>query len=132
MRVPHVRFTVRRMMGATAGLALLIGGARWFQQRAYCRTQIVQHAMGEQQALRLVARLERDATGWGRAGERATPDAIRQDPRLAEAEERGGELRSAVAYLRRQAAYHARMRRIYERAAANPWAPVPEEPPPNR
>jgi hypothetical protein len=102
MRVPRVRFTVRRMMAAVAIVAVLLGWIqmrkRWEELRELYEGRCVIHAAHEY--------LERDGgvdvfSGIGVV----KPNAER-------------------------ATYHARMRGKYERAARYPWLTVEPDPPP--
>ncbi len=103
MRLPRVRFTVRRMMVAVAIVALLLA---WMQ---------MQKRMVE---LRKSYEFQSALHGGEEVVEREGGLFIRF---------RGG--RREVKPNARRAAYHAAMRRKYERAARYPWLPVAPDPP---
>jgi hypothetical protein len=103
MRLPRVRFTVRRMMVAVAVAALLlIGVVLWRRSEEY-RRRAESH----------------DSLLWSElpvaVDEAASPGRL------------GGGL-SVVGLLRR-AKYHHDMSQKYWRAAARPWLPVAPDPP---
>ncbi len=101
-RVPRMRFTVRRMMGAVAIVALLLAWVqmrrRFDERRASFEDQSVIHAAHE------ILQRGGGADVFSGIGE-IKPNA-------------------------RRAAYHARMRQKYERAARYPWLPIEPDPPP--
>ena len=101
MRIPRVRFTVRGMMVAVAVFALLSASGQLRERYEGLRDRY--ELMGVMHAAHEI--LERDGgvdvfSGFGLV----KPNAQR-------------------------AAYHAEMRRKYERAARSPWLPVEPDPP---
>jgi hypothetical protein len=120
MRIPRLRFTLRRMTLAVAVLALILGGLRivWLRDRyrraaaSYAATENLQRGF-----LRFAegdAEAEEDlaiAFGYKISGE--------------DKEQQATEIR----VMRRKADYLEMMRRKYERAAARPWMPVDPDPP---
>jgi hypothetical protein len=100
MRLPRVRFTVRRMILAVAVLAALIwGGTLW------------QRAVLYQWKTRFHSQMERSSV-----------IAVIEGPNNANREE-------LTEMSRAWANHHAALRRKYELAAARPWVYVPPDPP---
>ncbi len=150
MRVPHVRFTVRRMMVAVALLALLLWGglveiprlrglARDYRARA------ARHAATQKRFLKFfrdrdLCRVYWSALAVDRQAEAEAALCPEVPDGPADAVETWAELATQA---RDQAAWHARsiaqegpkseyfarMRWKYERAARYPWLPVAPDPP---
>jgi hypothetical protein len=103
MRVPRVRFTVRRMMVAVAVVALLLA---WMQ--AEKRIGELRDSYYWQMAIH--AGLEELETEGGVIrGFSGGPTVVKPNAR--------------------RAAYHAAMRRKYKRAYRYPWLPIAPDPP---
>jgi hypothetical protein len=100
MRVPRVRFTVRRMMIAVAVSAAVIWGVILWQRASFYRWKARYHARMERSSIIAVIEGRKSAA----PGELADLSRIR-------------------------AAHHAALRRKYEHAAARPWEYVPSDPP---
>jgi hypothetical protein len=100
MRLPRVRFTVRRMMVAVAVIAILIEGVSLWQRAALYRWKVRHHAMME----------------------RSSVIAVVEGPKAADNAElaRLSEVWST---------YHAAMKQKYEYAVTRPWIYVPPDPP---
>ncbi len=105
VRLPRVRFTVRRLMVAVALAAVAIGGVAW------------------------VARVERLASEYRRQYARHSAEVQRYGEEASKALGLGGG-RERHVRASRLAAYHARLESKYGRAAHNPWLPVEPDPPP--
>jgi hypothetical protein len=102
MRVPRVRFTVRRLMAVVAVLAVLLGAGAEVVRLARLAEDY------RQRAKYFVA--AEDVRNLTVAAERMVdPGAARKPDRIA--------------------AHYAQLRRRYERAAARPWLPVAPDPP---
>src|SRR3954469_24445016 len=99
MRVPRVRFTVRRMMVAIAVIAMLLCGAMMGKRWVGCYRRASLYAAGERQWREMAARDRGDprsiAATWG--------------PQIAED--------------------YAQLARKYRRAMWRPWSPVAPDPP---
>jgi hypothetical protein len=112
MKLPCVRFTVRRLMIAVAVVAVLLGAsdavARLREQAFTCQLIAGIHALGEELHTH-PEKYEGTCMGW------AAP-TFQADPRLDS----------------KLAVYHAALRRKYESAAAHPWLAVDPDPPPPR
>ena len=113
MRMPRVRFTVRRMMIAVAIVAFLVGGgieaARFKRLRASHLDDAAYHARREAEELRNVAQFDRGR----REG------ATNANDRSIVLMERSSRLRVE---------YHAQLKRKYLRAANRPWQSVTPDP----
>ncbi len=132
MRLPRVRLTVRRMMVVVAVVAVALAGGLTYRRWAVYRERAAGHAHAEQ--------LARFLLGGGIAVIRGADGRVEEvnGPVAVRTSEAGGGLTEfmilptpgydAVA-LGRRAAYHARLRRKYERASARPWLPVEPDPP---
>jgi hypothetical protein len=107
MRLPRLRFTIRRMMVVVAILAVIIGGTQlWLRMRA---------AREREKAYRYMAR-------YHAMHERAVVIAVRQGSATAGPDE--------LARLNQEwSDYHATMKLKYERALANPGVAIPLDPP---
>jgi hypothetical protein len=97
MRLPHIRFTVRRMMIAVAVMALMFGAARLWQRRDFCLRRAALHARWE---------ASRRADEWTLAR-----NSLLIAANLAQAD----------------ADEHARMKSIYERIALRLWETLPDD-----
>ena len=117
MRLPVVRFTMRRMMIAVAIAAFLIGGgieaARFKRLRASHLYDAAYHARREAEELRDVAHFV------------AHFDRARREG-AANAKDRSFALMERSSRFRVE--YHARLKRKYSRAANRPWQSVPPDP----
>ena len=100
MRVPRVRFTVRRMMVAVAIVAIIMGAVDLWQNSVSYRSKIAHHAQMERSSVFVI-------------GGDDTPAAHEELARVSRA----------------WTEHHATLRRKYERAAARPWKYVPPDPP---
>jgi hypothetical protein len=109
MRMPRVRFTVRRLMIAVAVAALLLGGDVLWRKRAGYLARANVEAASEMQSRALIKVYE---------------SAIETSaaPSVADG------YRHWVEVHREEADYHGRLRRKYERAARYPWLPVEPDP----
>lgn len=106
MRVPRVRFTLRRLMAAVAASAVILGGVRLHRQATDYRSR----AAGSAQTLALIRN-----GAWGYRL------VVGQDGRWHRVIDRA-DLLSLIRY-------HTELRTKYERAAARPWLPVEPDPP---
>ena len=106
MRLPRLRFTIRRMMVAVAILAAIIAGTQlWFRMRA---------AREREKSYRYMAR-------YHAIHERAVVIAVRQGSATAGPDE--------LARLNQEwSNYHANMKRKYDYAIANPGVAIPLDP----
>ena len=114
MRVPHVRFTMRRMMVAVAIAGVVLGARRKsvaLQQRAAVHATQEQEWLATASIHQQWARRSLNLTGMLRCLRQAESD------------------RSFVEYCRRRADYSARLRRKYERLSWRPWLPIEPDPP---
>src|SRR4051794_17172612 len=121
MRLPRVRFTVRRMMGGIAALGILLGGGlpgwRWDRlSREYAETaaDFAELEAGERAAGAVyeanVGEMRTELEGLDPASERA----LTLKRRLAE------ELRD-LAFNRANTHHSGAVREIYEWGASRPW-----------
>ena len=114
MKIPRIRFTVRRMMVAVAVLALAFGIARlWWARQRYLE-KAAGHASFRAYLLRSPENIKHWEERWtsGREGKPARypwPAGPPFVPAIAE--------------------YHEAMRLKYERAARYPWLSVAPDPP---
>jgi len=121
MRLPRVRFTVRRMMIGIAVVALSIA---WVAERhrTKCHEYADLYASGEISARNYLARLEScDAhcyLGKGAACERCVRMAGSKSPY-----QRAQEVRDLITEV-------VRRKQIFQRASYRPWLPVPPLCPP--
>jgi hypothetical protein len=110
MRIPRLRFTVRRLMLAVAVVAALLGCADLWRRREHYRRLAETHALSEM--------------------------VLRVDSVMARGDPTGGpgvrllDLSDSLEEAAKWADYHAGLRRKYERAARYPWLPVAPDPPP--
>jgi signal recognition particle GTPase len=119
MRVPRVRFTVRRLMIAVAIVAGLLGTTRAYQMLGltlYHRKQAVLFGLAESDALREYA-----------AHQMRVAEAKRQVGATARDEE--SKHIALAENARKRAAYFTAMRRKYESVATRPWESVEPDPP---
>jgi tetratricopeptide (TPR) repeat protein len=159
MRLPHVRFTVRRMMVEIAVLAIVLGctieAIRAKRRRDVFLNKAQAHARDEQFNLVMVRSARQQATlaesdlKWlesvsldpGRAEPLEWPysdPALRQRlealswPRAEMERVRGNAAwhRDRAARHAEMTAYHSTLKRKYLRAAAGPWWSVESDPPP--
>ena len=108
MRLPRVRFTVRRMMVAVAVMAALLAGVAW------CRGMI------------RAARDHRERALLNRSQEQLQRQIVASVDLFVEPGEAPGAARGAAAL----AAHYESLGLKYERAALYPWLPVEPDPPP--
>jgi hypothetical protein len=105
MRLPRVRFTVRRLMAAVAavavGLASYEAGRRWSSHRRRCLTAVAGHQWAAEM---FRARLRNNASAFY--------------PTAAD-----------LRWANRRAEYHERMERKWAQAATRPWESVAPDPP---
>jgi hypothetical protein len=124
MRLPRVRFTIRRIMIVVASVALLMGGLRLLWLRSAYRKAALAHAAYENLARTLQRMVENEGKDE-RELEIAFGMKVEPEPEPVKA------TRAADARVNRKTAeYHAALRQKYERAAARPWAPIAPDPPP--
>jgi hypothetical protein len=152
MRLPRVRFTVRRMMVAVVVVAIGLAGLQaWllrtrglrYQQRAQF------HAHWEAHWRRGVERLRRGVvkrpdvlplpsrTGLRYGFQPGSKDLIAEyngpsmklDPPIPTDSERLRYIRYKAAVCARWMTFHAKLRQNYERAARYPWLPFEPDPP---
>jgi hypothetical protein len=100
MKLPRVRFTVRRMMVAVALVALCLAAWSYWDRRDERFLEFAVKAMTHT----TLARDYETGRPFGSLLERAPVNP-------------------------RKAAYHAALARKYERAASHPWLPVAPDPP---
>jgi hypothetical protein len=115
MRLPRVRFTVRRLMVAVAVIALLSGGEVARRRWVFCKQRAAGHRSLQNDLITMAVSRERSiqaARGSGRAG-----DTL---PLLWKAMAANDRLR---------AGHHAAMAGEFQRAASRPWLGIPEERP---
>jgi len=119
MRLPQVRFTVRRAMIVVALAAFMLAGFRAWQWRA--------HYLERASSYGATANDCADAAAW--------LELLRDD---TEEKARRGDLswKDSAVNLRREAektrrwsAYWDQLRRKYKAAAARPWLPIEPDPP---
>ncbi len=106
MRVPRVRFTVRRLMVAVAIVALLLWGGVLASRSIYYG--LIARALSQKQQLYLADTLALEK----RSARGLTPDEARQ-----------------VTYGHRMVNFIALQRANYRRAARSPWLPIEPLPP---
>jgi hypothetical protein len=111
MRLPRMRFTVRRMMIVVVGVGLLTGVGRAMGQRSARFRMLSEKHWAEHWDGAIVFR-SGDVEGTG-------PDSGEQNPAIVE-------IRRRVAA---QQVFHRRMAEKYERAARYPWLGVEPDPP---
>ena len=107
MRLPRLRFTIKRMMTVVAMVAVIIGGTQsWLRMRK---------ARAREKVYRYMA-------GYHAMHERAVVIAARQGSATAGPEE-------LVRLSREWSDFHAAMKRKYEHALAHPGVAIPYDPP---
>jgi hypothetical protein len=151
MRIPHVRFTVRRMMLSLAAIALILGTSiqtvRLKRQRDYCLLWAEIHAQSERSNFEIAQSSNEMAERTESAI--ATLESFALDPRkerskfevewvttiverkkreASKLRDRTTELRDRATRYSKVAAFHADLKRMYLRAAARPWRHVEAEP----
>jgi hypothetical protein len=120
MRVPRLRFTVRRIMIVVALVALALWGGRMYQRWSYCQRRAAYH----DQRRVIFERLK--SQGFEMRGDIVLEDAIRPAGRSA-----GVEQPLEIEYVHSVAeaiGYHAAMKERYLRAAWRPWVSLPPAP----
>jgi hypothetical protein len=117
MRLPRVRFTIKRMLLAIAVLALLMFGVRMAWLSTVYRRAAARHRNREA-VLREIVRLMRDNEEKANEifGRTLTPEEKAQQTSRNQSDDAGIE-------------YYSQMRRKYDRAAARPWLAVEPDPP---
>ena len=134
----RVRFTVRRFMVAVAIVALVLGGiteaVRLRRLAVGYRLAAREHDSREQSSL-LEAKLqdliaEGHRTYASEIRERFESRRIWNEPGARKQAMLGEWASDDAAFYRRQAAYHAGLKRRYERAASRPWESLTPDPPP--
>jgi hypothetical protein len=146
MRLPRVRFTVRRMLVALGVAASAMGAARLHGDAVRFRARAALHARLQVRCAALADEYEaiylRTADGYvlrdaprvrvpirsGAEGEPLQTSASWDDPAWAGADARTKAPHDAAGW-RREASRHADLKAKYERAARYPWLPVPADPP---
>jgi hypothetical protein len=151
MRLPRVRFTVRRVMTIVGASALLLGAGRMWQRHVAFRERAGLHAKEELRCYYFARRVAGipfeegevgllgvvhlsvlpDRTHLGFAYDRVTiggdilgPDLHRTDHRLI-----SSLVDQCEAMARWKAEYHAKLVRKYVHASNHPWLPVGPDPP---
>src|SRR5262249_19280680 len=123
MRLPRVQFTVRRMMVSVAVVAALVADFELMRRHVVSRALATKHA-AMQAELEAARRLAEERAKWAELlaerGEVEAPTSFPLIDPLAGATTLS-EVRALSTRYAKQAAYHARLRRKYERAAARPW-----------
>jgi len=114
LKIPRVRFTVRRMMVAVAVVALAFGIVRLWAARQHYLEKAANHAGFRA----LIMRSSQDIAYWE---SRWTDQRVGLPARYP--------WPGAPPLVRSMAEYHDAMRRKYERAARYPWLPVAPDPP---
>jgi hypothetical protein len=109
MRLPHVRFTVRRLMVAVAFVAATSLLLEMNQRAALYRATASHHATLSREWLGIASRLRSD-------------EALLTGAPGREAEATAG-------WLERMAPYHDSLMRKWARASQYPWLPVAPDPP---
>ena len=132
MRLPRVQFTVRRMMVSVAVVAVLVANVELMRRHVVSRALATKHA-AMQAELEAARRLAEERAKWvellAERGEVEAPTSFPLIDPLAGATTLS-EVRALSTRYAKQAAYHAQLRRKYERAAARPWLPIEPDPPP--
>jgi hypothetical protein len=124
MRLPRVRFTMRVMLIAVAGVALLMGGLRLLWLRNAYQKAAMAHAAYENLARTLQRMVENEGKD---ERELLTAFGMEVEPESkAIKEQRAADARTN----QRTAEYHAALKHKYERAASRPWLSLPPDPPP--
>ena len=120
MRVPRVRFTVRRMMVAVAVVALVVWLEMWRRRSPYCQQQALRCASAQRSHLWLAESHERIAARY--RAHPADPQAVvRYDIEQSV-------LFTQAAWSERAKAERAADRaEAFRRAARYPWSPMPPE-----
>jgi hypothetical protein len=115
MRLPRVKYTVRRMMVAVAILALAFGIIRLWATRQLYLKKAAGHAGFRTEVLRSPETIAYWESRW----------TAQREGRPARYPWPGG-----PPFVPAMAQYHDAMRIKYERAARYPWLPVEPDPPP--
>jgi hypothetical protein len=115
MRLPRVRFTVRRMAVAVAVVGVAIGGTLNVRRWLAFRRMAVQHSQATESWLYAARHFEQ-------TGECAVGCLVyfESDP---------DEIRKKARGFRALASFHQAMVVKYEYALVHPWLPVPPDPP---
>ena len=133
MRVPRVRFTVRRMMVAVAIVAVVMGATIEAKRFGRLSRQYQRKAIASAREERLWHRALRGGMASEVEAQQLSAVLRAKDQDLADLwAEAASESSGAVRGVREIVAHHARLRRKYEHAASRPWesvAPDPREPP---
>src|ERR687893_39556 len=120
MRLPRVRFTVRRMMVAVAVVALVVWLERWRRRVPYCRQQALRCAAAQRSHLGLAGSHERIAALY------RTHPADRQAVVRYDIEQ--SVIFTLGAWSERAKAKRAAGRAgAFRRAAMSPWCSIPPE-----
>jgi hypothetical protein len=118
MRLPRVRFTVRRMMVATAVLAISLFSGIWLTRIGHLTGMYEQRALyhaEQERATRLA--IENTLDHFRRVVKDPEKDPVFQHL-------------SRLQITNPRADYHAALREKYEVASRRPWRPVAPDPPP--
>ena len=141
MRLPRLRFSVKRLMVAIAALALVLGCSieavrlkRWRDvalKRAQVHAQLEQLNRDlERSALEMVKTYEWSAVRDPVFSQRLEQWARKWAEFVAQQKAGAAQERDRAAKYAEAAAYHAALRGKYLRAAAQPWRAVEADPPP--
>jgi hypothetical protein len=123
MRLPRVRFTIRRIMIVVASVALLMGGVRLLWLRSVYQKAALAHAAYENLARTLQRMVENEGKDE-RELEIAFGMKVEPESEAVKAK------RAADARVNQKTAeYHAAMKHKYEQAASSPWIPITPDPP---
>jgi hypothetical protein len=137
MRLPRVRFTIRRMMVAVAVLALLIGADQLVRRSTRYRKMAGRfgqletasrdrHRAVERSSQQHAERAQSWVAGWGPFNDdRHRASVVAQTKDWIEA----GYLSQEAAVYAAEADWYSQLRQQYERGARYPWEPLAPHPP---
>jgi hypothetical protein len=120
MRLPRVRFTVRRIMAVVAIVAIASGGVVMLKRREAYGIRAAFHARQEQVADGRLRHRSHEAARLAGLPSDASPPVPDHD-RLLVAE--------LIDYSRNRVVHHRRLKAKYELAARCPWLSVDPDPP---
>ncbi len=130
MRRPNIRFTVRRMMVVVASVAVAIGATLEFKRLGRLSRDYHRRALTSAREERMWRRGSSGREASELEARRLSVALRSKDRVLADlwAEETSTRARENRE-VREIFNHHARLRRMYERAASYPWEPVAPDPP---
>jgi hypothetical protein len=132
MGLPRVRFTVRRLMLSVSVVAILAAGVEVMRRQAVARARATKHAAMQVECERASRLAEERAKSMELLMERGEVEAPTSFPLIdpTAGATTLSEARALAIRYAKEAAYHAQLRRKYERAAACPLLAVePDQPP---